>query len=261
VMSRLGVAITAPVGGKQARVTGQQRSRTAADAGDLDTKVVDTGMALMFLGEEGQVIQGIRQTRPGQNFEQSVKLFIRLFGIPLGVPLELILLDWNKLNYSSSRAVLLQAFIVFRAWQALLVEKFHSRVYRWQVGRWVAQGKIAWRPSILEHKWDVPSWPWIDEDKEVSAWAKKLDRALATQSDALGSQGKDRGEFLIQRALEFKEAIAAAKKLESDTDGLAKAEETWRLLAGIDPGKTEQAVRAGGSAPTPEKKDDDEDDK
>ena len=262
VVSRLAFAVTTGVQGVEARATKKTaRTDTTPATGDADVAVQDTGMALAFYGKKGQDIKGVSQTRPTQNFEQSAKLFIRLFGIPLGLPLELMLLDWGKLNYSSSRAVLLQAFIMFRAWQKLLIERFHSRVYRWQVGRWVAEGKIGWRPKLLEHTWDVPSWPWVDEDKEVSAWAKKLDRGLATQSDALGSQGKDRHEFLETRSIEFKEAVAAAKQLEADTDGLAKAEDTWRILAGIDPGKTEQAVRAGGTPPTAkETKDDDDDD-
>lgn len=257
VMSRLALAVTTSEGGEPVKVTGSA-TRTGAETPDLDMKVMNVGMATAFFGDKGQEIKGIRQTRPSQHLEASVKLFIRLFGIPLGIPLELILLDWGKLNYSSSRAVLLQAFIIFRAWQKLLIKRFHSRVYRWQVGRWVAQGKLPWRASILEHKWVVPSWPWIDEDKEVQAWGKKMDRGLATQTDALGALSQDRKEFLQTRGDEITDAMKRAEEIAKGNEGLVTAKELWPLLAGVDQGKTLQAVLAGGSAP---KKDKDADDK
>ncbi len=260
VLSRLALSVTTSEGGEPVRVTGSE-DRTVAKIPDLDMKVMNVGMATAFFGDKGQEIKGIRQTRPAQNFEGAVKLFIRLFAIPVGLPLELILLDWGKLNYSSSRAVLLQAFIVFRAWQQLLIRSFYSRLYRWQVARWVAEGKLAWRSSILEHKWVVPSWPWVDEDKEVSAWAKKMDRGLATQTDALGALSQDRGEFLETRGQEILDAIQRAQEVEEGAAGLATAKELWPLLAGVDQGKTLQAVLAGGTPPKERKEDDDSDDK
>ncbi len=246
VMSRIALTLNKTEQPGAARVTSSDgEARSDAADGDLDTIVSELGMALVFQGKDNQEIKGLQQTRPSQNFEASVKLFVRLFGIPLGMPLELILLDWGKLNYSSSRAVLLQAFIMFRRWQQTLIRRFFVPVYRWQVGRWIAEGKLAWRPGIFNHVWQPPSWPWIDEDKEVTALGKKLDRGLATQTEALSSLSRDRGEFLETRKTEIIEAHTTALEVEKATGGAIKADDVWRTLAGMDPGKTEQAVRAG----------------
>ena len=164
--------------------------------------------------------------------------------MPLGVPLEMLLFDFDSLNYSSFRGLLLQAFLSFRLWQQLLVRNCISRAYRWQVGRAIADGRLTWRPSIFEHLVHVPSWPWIDEDKEVSAWGKKIDRGLATQTKALAALGEDAEEMRSNRKDEILSAHRIAKEIEEETGGEIKATEIWHHLAGMEIGKTERAVKA-----------------
>lgn len=219
-----------------------------ASSGEAVKLITDVGMAILFQANEKDQLEVVQQNRPSQQFEQSLKLFIRLFGVPLGIPLEVILLDWHDMNYSSARAALLQAFVSFRRWQQLDVERFYSPVYRWKVGRWIAEGALPWRPDIWNHTWDVPGWPWIDEDKEVSAWAKKIDRAIATQTEALASLGKDRAEQQEIRKQEILAAWQIAMEIQEATEGGIQADKIWRHFAGLETGKTEQAVLAGVQA-------------
>jgi len=132
----------------------------------------------------------------------------------------------------------------FKRWQRCLADQWCSRVYVWKVGRWIAEGRIKWRPNIFAHHWDAPGWPWIDEDKEVSAWAKKIDRGLATQGDALSAIAKDRVEHLSERQGEIIDAYKTAQEIEEATAGAITAREIWPHLAGLDVGRTERAVRA-----------------
>ena len=137
--------------------------------------------------------------------------------------------------------MLLQAFITFRRHQINLVEAC-EQIYKWKIDRAIADGTLTYRPSIYDHTWDVPGWPWIDENKEVEAWAKKIDRGIATQSEALASLGKsDDQEHRQHRADELVEAAETAREVEARTDGLIQAELIWKQLAGLSPGKTEEA--------------------
>ncbi len=214
------------------------RNRTAAQL------VTDIGTAILFQAGPNDSLDVVSQNRPSLNLAQSVETFARLFCVPLGMPVEVLLLYWRQFNYSSARIVLLQAFLAFRKQQQHQAVNFHSRAYRWQIGRAVASGKLPWRPDILQHEWNVPSWPWIDEDREVSAWARKLDRAIATQTDVLGSLGIDLDEQRANRKKELLDAWKAALEIEEETRGGIRAVELWRHLSGLEQGKTEAAVRA-----------------
>lgn len=92
--------------------------------------------------------------------------------------------------------------------------------------------------------WDLPELPMIDEDKEVSAKARKLDRMLQTHSSVLSGLQIDRDEQLAKRIEELKTAADAAHQVEKETDGLIQAKDIWRHLAGLDTGKTLAAVKA-----------------
>lgn len=212
------------------------------------TLISEVGPALIFQGQPGDELEPFQQNRPQPDLEKHVLTFVRLFCVPIGLPAEVLLQFWPQFNYSSGRIVLLQAFIMFRRWQQHMVRRFYVPTYRWHINRWVAQGKLAWRPGIYDHEWNVPSWPWIDEDKEVGAWAKKIDRCIATQTQALKSLGLDPDEQRQQRKGEILSAWKVAKEIEKDTDGEIKAIEIYRHLAGLESGKTEAAVRAASSS-------------
>ncbi|HOR28491.1 MAG TPA: phage portal protein [Candidatus Sumerlaeota bacterium] len=229
--------------GKQAVRKGiNARAKTDGDTQSAAQLVSDLGMAILFQAGPKDDLSVVAQNRPSQQFKDSLMLFVRLFGVPLGMPLEILLLDWQGANYSNARAILLQAFLAFRIWQHGQVAAFDTPVYRRRIGRWIADGSLPWRPDIFNHTVDLPGWPWIDEDKEVSAWAKKIDRAIATQTEALASLGKDRREQLRIRKREILEAWQAAREIEEETRGEIKAAELWRHLAALDMGKTQAAV-------------------
>lgn len=255
VMSRLVVSMNREGNARRLAIRDGHNATTRDDAvagTDASTLITEIGHAILVQGRPGDEVKGINQNRPHANFEQAVKLFVRLFGVPLGIPMEVILLDWGKTNYSVSRAILLQAFLNFRRWQQRMIRKFFVPVYRWQISRWIAQDKLTWRPGIFSHVWNVPSWPWIDEDKEVDAWAKKIDRAMATQTQAFGALGQDREEQQSDRETELIDAWKRAREVEEATNGEIKAAEIWRHFAGFTTGKTESAVRAADVGATPD---------
>lgn len=248
VASRLVASITPGEKGGRAPLR-KGANATENSSSDADKQAIaaitEMGHAVIYQARHpGDKIDLHAHQRPTSKLAESVKLFVRLFSVPCGIPPEAILRDWGSMNYSSSRATLLQAFVTFRRWQQVLVGQFLSRIYRWHVARWLRDGVVKWRPSIWNHQWDVPGWPWIDEDKEVSAWIKKIDHGIGTQTQALAGLQMDVHQFREDRKKEILEAWRVAQEIQEETRGEIPAASLWRTLAGLSEGKTERAVQA-----------------
>ena len=163
-------------------------------------------------------------------------MFLRLLGLPLGLPLEIILLDWTKSNYSQSRAVLEQAYQVFIGWQKLLEDFFYVSILEWQISLWIEAGEIKERPDGLNHEWIKPSFPWIDQYKEALAQGEKIDRGFGTYAQVCKSLNMDRLDVLGIREQEIRDAIKRAKGIEEDT----QVKVPWQLFAGFKVPKEEK---------------------
>ncbi len=237
-------------------ITETDTEKAKKSANELTRTVKDTGYAMIFQGRQGEKFQLTAQNRPSSNFEKNLKLYISLFCLPLGIAQELLMLDFGGMNYSSFRGMLLQAFVSFRRQQINLIDTY-DRIYKWQVDRAIAKGLLTWHPTIYNHTWDIPGWPWIDEDKEVKAWAQKIDRGIATQRQALSSLGTtDVDEHRRRRKQEIVAAWDTAKEIEEETNGGIPAGLIWKQFAGMSPSKTaEAAAQAHGSWDAPMKDD------
>jgi len=159
------------------------------------------------------------------NFSNSLLIFLRLLGLPLGLPLEVILLDWTKSNYSQSRAVLEQAYQTFLGWQQLLRQYFLDPVLRWKLAEWqIALPADAW------WEWNAPTFPWLDQLKEAQAQAKKLSCTMTTLDAVCKGLRSDRRAIVKQRSIEIREAIKEAQKITKETGETVD----WRLFAGVE---------------------------
>jgi capsid protein len=216
-----------------------------AEDSDLAAKVSYLPGATVISGQPGDEFNSIKTEVPGLAFTENVLLYLRLIGIPLGLPIEIVLNDWSKTNYTSGRGALMQAFRKFLSLQETHESSFLRPWYKWKIQLAIEDGILPDRPDIYAHSWNWPTFPWIDELKEAEAWQKKITGGLATHSEALGSLGLDRSEYLVKADKEVREAIKIAQSIEKDT----KEKVDWRMFAGREPlGKTAQAVNAGKDA-------------
>ena len=202
----------------------------SAAEGQLSSRVTELDYALMFFGEDDEEIKGIDRNIPGKDFSASLRMFLRLLGLPLGLPLEIILLDWTESNYSQSRAVLEQANQTFLRWQFLIEDFFHRRVYPWKVQGWIEKEGLPDRADKFDHEWTKPTFPWIDQLKEALAQGKKLDRSLTTHAQVCKSQNLDRDNVVATRDVEVRDAIQRAQKIKKDTG----VEVPWEIFAGLE---------------------------
>ena len=154
----------------------------------------------------GDKISQIAPQQPTQNFGEFVGLMARLVGVPLGLPYELVLLDFSKTNFSSARASLIQAYKTFRAHQVRLVGSWCRPIWKRLVSRWIAEGLLEdLGVESLKHSWTLPGWQWVDPKAEVDSALTAIDAGIKTLHDVITEQGGDYDEKMEQRAQELKD--------------------------------------------------------
>jgi len=243
LLSRFAIAIEQNEGPKRQTLRSKaDPNKDASDTeGHLTTRLTELDYALIFAAEPGEKISGVERNLPSPKFEESLRAFLRLIGLPLGLPLELMLLDWTHSNYSQSRAVLEQAYEQFLQWQTKLVHFFYDSLFKWKLGQWQAATStgVAKNPK-LKAEWILPSFPWIDQVKEAQAQGTKVERGFVTHGTVCKSLNQDRDEVVAGRSVEVTEAIEVAKGIEKK----AGEKVDWRMFAGMEEQKTTQAAPA-----------------
>lgn len=227
ILSKLAVAITRE--NAESLAFNQSTDDASASTDDIAQRYSDFGEGIVWHGKPGESIKGIDRNIPGANFSESVTTFLRLLGLPLGLPLELVLLDWSRTNYSSARAALLQAYRMFTNWQRLLMRRWHTPIYRWKVQQWIDQKELPRTAGTFNHLWVAPPFPWIDPLKDAQAEGEKIDRGYSTFGQVLLGRNIDRETFIAERMDEVADAIEAAKKLTEDTGEKVP----WQMFAGV----------------------------
>jgi len=219
----------------------------AGDAPKLADRITESEAGLFFWGEPGETISGVDRNLPGKDFPASVRAFMQMFAMRYGLPLEIMMLDWSKTNFSSGKAALTQATQNIREWQVRLVEQFHMQVYEWKIRQWVAEGVLPQMDIIGNHEWFPPLLPWVDPKEMAESWGIQIDRGLVTYSSALKHQGKDRETENQQREDDIIAAIAMSKKIKLGTG----VDVDWKYFAGYAVGKTESAFKQGEKTEDP----------
>ena len=233
ILSKLAVAIGKENADADAYAISQDDpAKTGTDtSGHAATRVTQLDYAMIFHGAPGDTIRGIDRNIPGKDFPSSLTMFLRLLGLPLGLPIEIILLDWTKSNYSQARSVLLQTYqSVFMEWQRKLEDAFYNNILNWKIKEWTRAGLLAKRENGFVHEWIKPAFPWIDQLKEGQAHKLNVGLCFETQNQVCKSQNKDRESVVKVREMEIRDSIERAKKITAETG----VEVDWRLFAGLD---------------------------
>ena len=177
-----------------------------------------------YLGP-GESVEFGQPTRPGGTFESFVMLTLRSIGSALGLPLELVMKDFSKTNYSSARAALLEAWRLFRNYQRWMALRFCQPVWEMvQEEAWLREQIPSEnifgeeRDDWLKARWISPGRGWIDPVKEVKASDMAIKAGVSTLAEEAAAQGRDWEEIASQR--ERERAVYREKGLPLD-DGIA----------------------------------------
>jgi len=148
-------------------------------------------------------------TGTGDTFDPFVNAMLRSMGAALGLPLELVLKDFSKTNYSSARAALLEARRFFRGGQMWMAQRFCQPV--WEMVLDEAWLRELLPPVVLfgdqrdywvQARWIAPGWGWVDPVKEVESSERAVAANISTLAEECAAQGRDWEEVLYQRERE-----------------------------------------------------------
>ncbi len=163
---------------------------------------IQPGM-IRYLGNGEEPLLNTGSDAPQGDFEGFIVMLLRWIGACVGMPLELILKDFSRTNYSSARAALLEARRVFRALQQWLIEDFCQEVWEQAIEEAFLLGML---PSIRNFYdapelwtralWLVPAWGWVDPLKEVLASKEAVEAGFSTKTDECAALNRDYEEVI-----------------------------------------------------------------
>lgn len=143
----------------------------------------------------GEDVVTVNPAQPTQSFPDFITQLLRFAGITMGLPLELVMLDFSRTNYSSARASLLQAYRSFRTLQQQFADQFLARTYRWRLSKWVKDGTLAVpaaiEDSFWDHTWQSPGWAWVDPQREIAGAMAEIDAGFNSRTAAMAERGRD----------------------------------------------------------------------
>jgi hypothetical protein len=257
MLARLAVSVNKKQADQEGfNLSRQDPNKTSSQAeGDMATRLTELDYALIFWGQDNDEIKGIDRNIPGKNFPESLRMFLRLLGLPLGLPLELVLLDWTKSNYSQSRAVLEQAFKKFKKLQKKAEDFFFNPVFEWKLEQWRKTESLGNRKEI-QYSWIKPTFPWIDQLKEAQARGEAVDRGFMSYSEVCKSRGLDSDDVLAAREQEVIKAIEIARRIENKYEGGISV--PWQIFAGLEAGAGKGGGKNSGQADGKEDKKEEE---
>lgn len=154
----------------------------------------------------GEEIKTIANNRPGDNFESYLITCCRIIGVGVGLPLELLLLDFSRTNYSSARASLSEGRRMFRVWQKWAAQHICLPWHRWQIDRGIAAGELPADPRLYLTRCQWPAWEYIDPVKENQG-----------SQIAISFAGKSISEYIRERG---REPLEVFDELENDVKTL-----------------------------------------
>ena len=193
---------------QQFGITGRESS--------TDSTIQELSPGLIARLGMGESINVVDPKRPGDSFAPFVESMLRLIGVALGLPYELLVKDFSKTNYSSARASLLEGRRVFKTWRGWLAAKFCQPIWQLVIEEAYLRGEFD-APDFYKYfheytraAWIGGGWGWVDPVKEVEASRKAIDYGLSTLAKEAAAQGDDWEENLDQLARE-RDAIDARK--------------------------------------------------
>jgi len=253
----------------QAEINQQRGERTTETLSDGTTRTIEGAAPGMEVpGLPGEKLRMDSPNVPNPEFFPHVKLILTLIGVNLGLPLVMVLLDAGETNFSGWRGAVDQARLGFRRNQKALIRRFHRPVYRWKVRQWLShdaalraaadRGGVA----IFNHRWNPPTWPYIEPLKDASADLLRLRNSLISRRRQCAERGMDwedlSTEIVEDNALMIEKAYQKAEQLNEQYPELHV---TWREVASLptpDGVKVAVAPAGEGQAHQPPKREKDD---
>lgn len=226
-------------------ITGDQRGWNA-NQNRWDARLVGGSIIQLPPGAE---LQSFMPGRPATAFGGFVQASLRFIAAGLNMPYELLAKDFSQTNYSSARAVLLEAWRFFRARRYWLAAYWCQPWYELWIEEAVNIGEVE-APDFYENRyayckarWIGAGRGWVDPVKEAQAAALRIAGGFSTLEAECAEQGEDWEEVVKQRKRE---------KLFIEEQGLEDADYAQIGGKGGQPQQTDPADDGDGDGGEPE---------
>lgn len=133
--------------------------------------------------------KSVSPSRPNSAFDAFVMSLVRQVGSALGIPAEVLFLNFES-SYSASRGALLEAWKLFNYWRNWWVTNFCQPIYEEWLYEAVLRGRIK-APGFLDDPmiryayswadWTGPSQGQLDPVKEVKAAILRVENGFSTR--------------------------------------------------------------------------------
>jgi len=143
--------------------------------------------------EDGQTVEILESKSPSSEYMNYLRHRLRLAGLPLGLPLEFVLLDSTSANFPG---LMMAGQAMRRRMKPMQADlrNLCTRVFKWWLAREVEFNGLKVPKAIAgqfsRHRWIIPSGCLIDPKKETDAWATKIEKRLATRQRAIEEVGE-----------------------------------------------------------------------
>lgn len=212
------------------------------------------GAGMEIAGDVGETFKAFAPNIPNAEYFQHSHLILTFIAINLDLPVAVLLLDPSETNFSGWRGAIDQARIRFRQIQRWLIDAFYSPVYRWKVRQWMARdpalasamGQSGVNP--LSHRWNPPTWRYIEPLKDASADLLQQRNALTSPRRLQAARGADWDDVYREIIEDNSKAIRAAVLEANDINAELDAGVHWRELISL-PTPDGVSVAVGGSEP------------
>lgn len=149
----------------------------------------------MFPGEK---LVLLKNERPSDVFEPYLRTVLRIIGVPLGLPLELILLDFSQTSFSSGRLSVIQSQLVFGTLQKWLIQSICQPVRDRWIRDGISSGALPVVADAFACDWYPPKWPYVDPLKGIQADVMAIKNGLRTIGDIAESRGITVEELVVE---------------------------------------------------------------
>jgi len=191
---------------KQDPISGALGQSTSTNASGQRIQNIQPGMVGYL--NSGEDINVVDPKRPGDSFSPFIEGILRMIGMSLGLPYELLAKDFSKTNYSSARASLLEGRRMFMTWRSWFAKRFCQPFYELVLEEaylrdmFECKNFYEFKTELTRAAWIGGAWGWVDPVKEVDSSRKAIDYGLSTLAEEAAGQGRDWEEILEQQQKE-----------------------------------------------------------
>lgn len=193
-----------------------------------------TGVAsgMEVTGDPGEKMSMFSPNIPGASFFEHSAFILTLLSVNLDLPLQVVLLDPTKTNFSGWRGAIDQARIRMRWMQQSWIKRFHKPIYEFKLRQWAVSDPsigqaFAREETPLKHRWNAPGWAYIEPEKDAKADAFQAGRYLNSQRRIQAARGRDWQEIYREAIDDVAEAIEYAH---AKAESMGIDDVTWQTL-------------------------------